>query len=86
VLGKAAFALLREDELTVEHDVELPLSARDDLGLRRRGRVDLGRETRGPAVIAVSDRAVVDLDAHEEKLSAAEYETRRHPPILAWCD
>jgi hypothetical protein len=70
VLGKPPLALLREDELTVDQDVELRLLAGDDLGVGRRARVDLGRETRGPAVIPVSDGAVVDLDAHDRNLSA----------------
>ena len=58
MLREAAFALLREDRVAVEQDVELRLLALDDLRLVRRARVDLGRETRGPAVIAASDGAV----------------------------
>jgi hypothetical protein len=64
MLREASFALLAEDQLPVGHDVVLPLRARDDLRLVRRSLVELGRETRGPAVIAVSDWAVVDLDLH----------------------
>jgi hypothetical protein len=64
VLGEAPLALLGEDELSVDEDVVLRLRAFDGLGLGGRVRVDLGRETRGPAVISVSDGAVVDLDAH----------------------
>jgi hypothetical protein len=64
VLGESPFALLGEHELAVNEHVELRLRPLDDLGLPGRARVDLGRETRGPAVIAASDRAVVDLDAH----------------------
>ena len=37
-----------------------------------RPRFDLGRETRGPAVVAVSDGAVVDLDAHAENATVAQ--------------
>jgi hypothetical protein len=64
VLGEAAFLLLAEDQLSVHEHVELAVLARDDLRLVRRPLVELGRETRGPAVIAVSDGAVVDLDLH----------------------
>jgi hypothetical protein len=64
MLGEASFALLAEEELPVGHDVVLPLRARDDLRLVRRFLVELGRETRGPAVIAVSDGAVQDPDVH----------------------
>jgi hypothetical protein len=63
VLGEAAFLLLREDELAVAYYVELARVAADRVG----GdpiRVQLGRETRGPTVIARSGRAVVDLDGH----------------------
>jgi hypothetical protein len=64
VLGEAALALLREDELPVGEHVELALRALDDLRVVVRPSLDLGRETRGPAVVAASDGAVVDLDAH----------------------
>jgi hypothetical protein len=64
VLGEPPFALFREHELAVDQDVVLRLLARDDLGARGGVLVDLGRETRSPAVIARSDGAVVDLDAH----------------------
>ena len=64
MLGEAPLLLLAEDQLPVHEDVELALLARDDLGLVRRPLVELGRETRGPTVIAVSDGAVVDLDLH----------------------
>ena len=64
-LGKAAHLLLGEDEAAVRDDVELALLPADC------GRVDppgseLGRETRGPGVVAASDRAVEDLDVHRE--------------------
>ena len=64
MLREAAFLLLREDQAPVGDDVELALFARDGLGLVSGALVQLGRETRGPAVIAVSDGAVVDLDLH----------------------
>jgi hypothetical protein len=60
--------LLREEELPVGEHVELAALARDDLGVVIRLRVDLGRETRGPPVVAASDGAVMDLDAHERAL------------------
>jgi hypothetical protein len=62
-LGKAAALLLGEDELAVADDVELALGAGDVLS-RDAVRVQLGRETRGPLVVAGSGRAVVDLDRH----------------------
>ena len=64
VLREAAFLLLREDQVPVGDDVELTLLARNDLGFMRGALVQLGRETRSPAVIAVSDGAVEDLDPH----------------------
>jgi hypothetical protein len=55
--------VLGEDHLAVAHDVELARLP------RRGGRVEtvvreLGRETRGPAVVAASDGAIDDLDTH----------------------
>jgi hypothetical protein len=67
VLWEAALALLAEDQLAVGEDVELTTFAGNDLRLVRRLGVELGRETRGPAVIAVSDGAVVDLDLHPRR-------------------
>jgi hypothetical protein len=64
VLGKPTLALLAEDQLPVGKHVELALLAGDRLGGVRRLGVQLGRETRSPAVIAVSDGAVEDLDVH----------------------
>jgi hypothetical protein len=63
VLGKPPFTLLREQELAVGENVELALLALDGRRLVLGALVDLGRETRGPAVVAVSDGAVEDLDA-----------------------
>ena len=60
--GESACALLREDQLSVGDDVVLTLLPRDGLRFVRSALVQLGRETRSPAVIAVSDRAVEDLD------------------------
>ena len=66
-MGPAAGALLGEDDLAVADDVELGLLA----PYRRRvdsGISELGRETRGPSVVSVSDGAVEDLDGHWESL------------------
>jgi hypothetical protein len=60
VLREASLLLLREDELFVGEDVELALVPGLDLGLVLRLGIQLGRETRGPFVIAVSDGAVKD--------------------------
>jgi len=55
--------VLGEHERAVAHDVELAVRAGADGGLETFS-VQLGRETRGPAVVAASDRAIEDLDAH----------------------
>ena len=69
-LREAALGLLGEDELAVRDDVELALRALDDAGVDAAG-VERGRETRGPAVVAPSDGAVEDLDAHERERTGA---------------
>jgi hypothetical protein len=58
--------LLREDELAVAHDVELAVAS---LCNRRReaALLQLGGETRRPFVVAASDGAIEDLDAHAPK-------------------
>jgi hypothetical protein len=61
--------LLGEDQLAVGNDIELALLAGDRLGLVRRPLVELGRETRGPVVIAVSDGAVENVDARHSTMS-----------------
>jgi hypothetical protein len=66
VFGEAVLAFLAEDHAAVGEHVELALRPLEDRGLMRRLLIELGRETRGPAVIAVSDRAVVDLDARHQ--------------------
>jgi hypothetical protein len=69
VLREAALLLLGEDQLPVGEHVVLALGALFDLRLVLRLRVDLGRETRGPCVIGVSDRAVLDQNLrHGENL------------------
>jgi hypothetical protein len=55
--------VLRVDDLPVGEDVELALTARDGLGVETLPG-ELGRETRGPCVVAASGGAVVDLDVH----------------------
>src|SRR5207248_1370663 len=67
VLGEAARLGLREDRPPVGQHVVLTLAARDRLGFETLC-VELGRETRGPLVVAASGRAVVDLDAHNSIL------------------
>jgi hypothetical protein len=56
--------LLREEQALAREHVELALLALDGRRLDPRSVRDLGRETRGPPVVAVSDGAVVDLDLH----------------------
>ncbi len=64
MLWEASFLLLREDQLAVGDDVELALLTGNGLGVVSGALIQLGRETRGPAVIAVSDGAIEDLDLH----------------------
>ena len=60
MLRETTLPLLREDELAVREHVVLALGALLDLGLVLSLVVQLGRETRGPCVVAVSDGAVLD--------------------------
>jgi hypothetical protein len=64
VLGESSLPLLREEQPAAGEHVELALLALDDRRLEPRPVRDLGRETRGPPVVTVSDGAVVDLDLH----------------------
>lgn len=59
---EAAFFLLREDELFVGEHIELALRALLDLCLVAGLGIQLGRETRSPRVVPVSDGAVLDED------------------------
>jgi hypothetical protein len=71
VLREPPLALLREQELAVHEDVELLLLALAGGSVVLRSLVDLGRETRGPAVVAASDGAVEDADlGHARSLYA----------------
>jgi hypothetical protein len=67
VLREASLLLLREDQLPIPEDVELALLPGLDLGLVLGLGVQLGRETRGPFVVAVSDRAVLNEDRRHGK-------------------
>jgi hypothetical protein len=58
--------LLREDELAVPQDVELAVAPLGD-GRSDAVRFQLGGETRRPFVVAASDGAIEDLDAHGRK-------------------
>ena len=60
VLRETALLLLGEDQLTVDEHVVLALVALLDLGVVLGLLVQLGRETRGPCVVAVSDGAVLN--------------------------
>ena len=58
--GEAPGLLLGEDGLAVDENLELAVAAGLDLGLVFRLGVQLGRETRSPFVVAVSDGAVLN--------------------------
>ncbi len=79
MLREAAFLLLRENQRVVREHIELAVSAGLDLGLLLGLLVQLGRETRGPFVVAVSDGAVEDAYLrHDENLP-----TPREPQRIA---
>ena len=72
MLRESTLLLLGEDQLTVGKHVVLALAALFDLGFVLRLGVQLGRETRSPCVVAVSDGAVLDQDlGHGENLPAS---------------
>src|SRR5690348_10975222 len=60
--------LLGEDERPVAEDVELARAPRCGRGVESVS-VELGRETRGPAVVAASDGAIEDFDGHAGRLA-----------------
>ena len=66
-LWEPTLLLLREDQLAVREHVVLALGALFDRGLVLGLVVQLGRETRGPCVIAVSDGAVLDPNLRHAK-------------------
>jgi hypothetical protein len=67
-LRKASLLLLGEDDAPVHDHVELTPTSRRDPGLGVECLGDLGRETRGPLVVAASGRAEEDLDDHGRTL------------------
>jgi hypothetical protein len=80
VLREAPSFLLREDHLSVLEHVELALVALFEVGLVLGLGVQLGRETRGPFVVAVSDWAVEDANPrHGENLPP-----RAHSAGVPW--
>ena len=62
MLREAVLLLLREDKLAVSDDVELRFRALDRVCVVTALR-QFARKAHGPRVVAVSDRAVEDLDA-----------------------
>jgi len=62
--------VLREDQLAVRGDVENPVVALDELGLRAERLLDLGRHTAGLRQV-VSAHAVGDGDAHGDRHSGS---------------
>jgi hypothetical protein len=82
LFGEASLGLLREHEVAVNDDVELALRALDDARVDAAG-LERGRETRGPAVVAASDGAVVDLDAHGQSLAGRSRLTSRRRPCVS---
>src|SRR5881394_1381198 len=60
-LGEASELLLREDQVAVQHDLELSAAALDEGGLDAALLLHLGRQTGGPWKIVSSD-AVGDLE------------------------
>ena len=63
MIGEAADLLLRVDHRPVREHVELAFRPFLDRSLVLRLVIQLGRETRGPGVVAVSDGAILDEDA-----------------------
>ena len=68
MLREPAGLQLREDELSIGEDVVLARRALDDRG-GEAVIAQLGRETRGPDVVARSGGAVADLDGHVRSLA-----------------
>ena len=81
-LREAALLLLREDERTVGDDVVLALRPLDRLRVEALF-LQLSRETRGSFVVASSDRAVEDLDAHAEHRNPRQGRRSRYQPSSA---
>ena len=80
VVGETPGLLLGKDGLAVDEHLELAFVAGLDLRLVLRLGVQLGRETRGPFVVAVSDRAVEDPHLrHAENLPTLRKPLRKGP-------
>ena len=81
MLGEAAGLLLGERQPVVDDHVELTRLA----GLGRRGvlgrSIDLGRETRGPLVVAVSDGAVDDAHVRHTRTLQARMAVASATPV-----
>ena len=83
VVREAPGLLFRKRGLAVDEHFELAFAARFDLRLVLRLGVQLGRETRGPFVVAVSDRAVEDPHLrHAGNLPTLRKPLRRSPFCL----
>ena len=77
--------LLREHGLAVADDVELRFGAADRARVET-GCPELGRETRGPFVVPVSDRAVKDLDGHRARLYSRVMAIAECRTVDLWSD
>ena len=81
MLREAALLLLGEDQLVIGKHVVLALGAFFDLGLVLGLVVQLGRETRGPCVVAVSDRAVLDQNLRHDENLATQWPAATRKPL-----
>ena len=82
MLREAPLALLGEDEPAVGDHVELALRALERFGVVPMPG-QLSRETRGSFVVAASDGAVEDLDAHFADRSGPYGRRSRYQPRSA---
>ena len=71
-LGKAAPFVLGEHTPPIDEDVELASPPRRHLRVDAECVGELGRETRGPYVVAASGRAEEDFDAHHGTLAHSD--------------
>ena len=76
LLGEAPLVVLREDERSVDDDVELAASTRSDLCGCGGARLDLGCETRSPCVVAASGGTEENLDPHAGRVPVRRLSTR----------
>jgi hypothetical protein len=77
--------VLREHEPAVRLDVELPLLPRDDPRVDPHPLGQLGRETRGPGVVAASGGAVVDVDEHGPQVYGQPHWRRARRAVSVRC-